>query len=175
MQPSKRRTRTLGVAAASGAGLVHAGALAGGYAGPVVTPMNLDFGNVAVNSTSTTQTLTVEAAGQPTRGPVELEIDSLTFPPGFARNGGSCPDNGVAPNPCTIGVVFQPTGLGAQPGSLDVAAFSFGLGPGTTSIAVAGSGVAGTPVQSIPTLGDAGLVLLAACLAAVAAYRLGSR
>ena len=138
-----------------------AAASSGGYAGPVITPNPLSFGDVAVGTTSATQTVSV-SAGSGGDGN-SLSIVSITFPAGFARNGGSCPASGTAPNPCTMGVVYSPTQIGPQAGNVVITASSIGQPPGSSNLAVSGNGVGGSLI-SVPALGGWGFGLLLAAL-----------
>jgi hypothetical protein len=140
------------------------------YAGPVVSPPSLAYGDVGVGTTSAVQTLTVSIAygGKVVTGAqsapkgFNFRVDSLTIPAGYARNGGTC-QIGVGINTsCTIGIVFAPAAVGAQGGDIAITASSNGL-PGTTNVPVTGTGVAGSS-QGIPVLGNLGLLLMLAGL-----------
>ncbi len=150
---------------ASGAAMASQAAV-GGYAGPVVSPPNLNFGSVATGSTSAVQTLTVSVAyggtvisGAQPKG-TTFSVDALVFPAGYARSGGTCPIGGAAPSPCTIGVVFAPSAAGVQAGDTSITATTAGL-QGVTLVPVTGTGVGSA---SIPVLGNLGLLLMLAGL-----------
>ena len=64
-------------------------ALGQGYAGPVLSPTSLDFGNVLVGTTSAAQTVSVST---PLEGLPALSIVSITLPAGYVRTGGTCPN-----------------------------------------------------------------------------------
>lgn len=152
-------------AIASGTAMIAQADTNGGYAGPTVTPSSLNFGNVAVGSTSATQNLTVNLAGgsdltQPTGFP--LVINSITLPIGFIRDGGNCVvGGGGTPNPCTVGIAFQPPSTGDYDEVVAITASSNGSPPGTTNVAVtATSGTA----TGIPSLNALGLALMLAGL-----------
>ncbi len=132
-----------------------------GYAGPVFTPSSLNFSGILSGTTSAVQTV---SASLPIvtliAGSTPLSIVSITFPTGFARSGGSCPNSGTAPVPCTIGVVFSPTAPGAINGNMVVVASINGGIPGTTNVALTGTALAGAPPVPAPSLGAWGLGLL---------------
>ncbi|MDZ4811118.1 MAG: hypothetical protein SGI99_00700 [Pseudomonadota bacterium] len=151
---------------ASGAAMASQAAVNGGYAGPVVSPPNLNFGSVPTGTTSAVQTLTVSIAyggkvmsGVQPKG-TTFSVDALAFPAGYSRSGGTCPIGGAAPSPCTIGVVFAPSAPGVQAGDTSITASTSGL-QGVTLVPVTGTGV-GT--LSIPVLGNLGLLLMLAGL-----------
>lgn len=176
---SRRTFRRWAAGAACGAAVISTAVLAG-YAGPVVTPDPLEFGNVTVNTSSPVQLLTVSAGQVPNSASgFDLEIISIDFPTGFARNGGTCPDSGGTSSPCTIGVVFEPTASGLQDGLIEITALVFGLGPGTTEVAVSGTGVpagAGLPeARPVPMNSLLGVLLLLGGLAGVGAFALRAR
>ena len=104
------------------------GAIASVTGGPV------DFGNVPVNTTSTSKTITLQNTGS---GDLTGIIVAVTAP--FSRTGGSCTTTLTAGTTCTIQFVFQPTAVAPATGSVTI----------TGSVAVTGSPVAliGTGVQ----------------------------
>lgn len=141
---------------AGAASVVHAG-----YAGPVVSPTSLDFGNVASGTTSGVQTLTVSLAyggGTVPQG-ITFTVDAVAIPPGFIRTGGTCP-TGTAPSPCTIDIAFQPAGPGAVAGDIAITATSNGL-QGTTNVPTTGNGVG---FESVPALSNLALLIMLAGL-----------
>jgi hypothetical protein len=137
-------------------------ALGQGYAGPVVSPNSLDFGDVLVGTNSGAQTVTVSTPL--TEGFPALSIVSITLPGGYLRNGGTCPASGAATSPCTVGVVFAPTGVGAVGGNMVVSASINGAPAQSANVALTGVGIQGVSAVSAPTLGDWGLGLLLASL-----------
>ncbi len=138
------------------------------YAGPVVAPTTLDFGTVAVGTVSPVQTLTVSLAygGGSVTAPVPngttFSVDSLVFPAGYSRSGGTCPIGSAATSPCTIGVVFAPSAAGVQAGNTVITATTNGL-QGFTNVPTTGTGTGGG-AQTIPVLGNLGLLLMLAGL-----------
>lgn len=140
-------------------------AMGQGYAGPVLTPSSLDFGNVLIGTTSASQTVSVSAPLLAPEGFPALSIVSITVPRDYIRTGGSCPSSGAASNPCTINVAFAPTGLGASPGTLVVSASINGGIAGSSNVALNAVGVPGQSVAA-PGLGTWGLGLLLAALMA---------
>jgi len=104
-----------------------------------VTGGPLNFGNVAVGTTSAAQTLTLHNTGTATLTGITVVV---TAP--FSRSGGTCGATlTVAAGTCTINVVFSPTALGASTGSATI----------TASVNVTGSPVilTGTGVTPIRT------------------------
>jgi hypothetical protein len=154
------------VAAISAAAAASSAAWAAGegYAGPVITPSSLDFGTVALGTTSAAQSVSVSAT-QPMEGFPALNIVSITLPPGYTRSGGSCPASGTASNPCTIDIVFTPAALGANPGTGVISANINGAPAGQTNLALTGNAVQGANI-SVPSLSQWGLALLLAAVAA---------
>jgi hypothetical protein len=170
MKSKKRRSRwkTVACAAVLSVSASHA-ATDGGYAGPILTPNALDFGNVLVDTSSAALTVSVEAdyGGRIASG-ASLSITSITLPANYSRSGGTCPASGAAPNPCTIGVVFTPSDVGVQAGTGVISATVNGL-PGSSNLAVTGTGVPGE-VSSVPGLGSLGLLALLAAMLGSGAY-----
>lgn len=142
---------------------VAATELGQGYAGPVLTPNSLDFGNVLVGTASASQTVSV--AAPTTEGFPALSIVSITVPPNYVRTGGSCPTSGAASNPCTVNLAFAPSAVGAAPGTMVVSASINGGIAGSSNAALSGVGVPGQSVAA-PSLGAFGLGLLLAALMA---------
>lgn len=145
------------------------------YAGPVISPTSLDFATVDVGTTSAVQTLTASIAyggtvtGNSTNGN-PFVINSIVLPAGYARSGGTCPNTGNATSPCTIGIVFAPTGVGPAAGNAAITATSNGL-PGLTNVAFTGIGAAAAgPAQAIPMFGNLGLLLTLAGLGGVGVW-----
>ncbi len=123
-----------------------------------ITPSALNFGNVSLGGSSAAAFLTVQ--GTPGfRGLDPLANVSITLPAGWQRSGGSCPSSGVAPNPCTIGVVFSPQAVGVQNGTAQVTASVFGSNPITSTAALSGSGLPAAAVPA-PSLNQFGLLAL---------------
>lgn len=140
-----------------------------GYAGPVLTPTSLDFGNVLVGTTSASQTVSVSAPLLAPEGFPALSIVSITLPAGYVRSGGSCPSSGVASNPCTVDVSFVPTSLGTIAGNMVVTASINGGIAGSTNAALTGVGVPGQSVAA-PSLGKWGMGLLLVALMATGVH-----
>ncbi len=171
MKTRKRRSRwkTVACAAVLSVSASHAATDGSGYAGPILTPNALDFGNVLVDTSSPALTVSVEAdyGGKIASGG-SLSINSITLPANYSRSGGTCPPSGAAPNPCTIGVVFTPTDIGVQAGTGVISATVNGL-PGSSNLTLTGTGVTGE-VRSVPSLGSLGLLALLATLLGSGAY-----
>jgi hypothetical protein len=155
----------LAVVASASASVAHAQ-----YAGPVVSPTSLDFGTVAVGTVSPVQTLTVSlayggtaAAAQPQPKGFNFSVDSLVLPAGYLRSGGTCPIGTGTNSPCTIGIAFAPGSAGVAAGDVAITATSNGF-QGVTNVPTTGTGVGS---QTIPVLGNLGLLLMLAGLGGV--------
>lgn len=133
-----------------------------------LTPATLNFGSVTLGATSASATVEVRAFAGNRGIPDPLANVALTLPAGWQRNGGSCPASGVAPNPCTISLVFSPTTVGLQSGNGQVSASLYGGAPTVSAVALSGTGLpsAAVPAPSLDRLGLGMLisVLLAAGL-----------
>jgi hypothetical protein len=101
-----------------------------------VTGGPLAFGNVAVNTTTAFQALTLHNTGNASLTGINVVV---TAP--FSRTGGTCVATLAAGNTCTINVVFSPTAAGAVTGSATI----------TGSVAATGSPVTltGTGVAAV--------------------------
>lgn len=102
-----------------------------------ITPTTIDFGNVAVSTTSAPETVTLANVGNAT-----LTVDPVTAPSApFAVSGGTCgapPITIPVSGSCTIQYTFSPTVTGPATQTLNVT--SSGSGSGT--ITLQGNGVA---------------------------------
>lgn len=117
-----------------------------------------------VGTTSAAQTLTVSV---PTTDGFSLSNFSVTFPAGYARSGGTCPNSGnVSTVPCTVDVVFSPTAAGTTAGNVVVSASVFGGPTQGTNVPVTGAAVQPINAVSAPTLSNWGLGLLLTTLMA---------
>jgi hypothetical protein len=111
-------------------------------ASAAVSPASLAFGNVNVNSTAPSQTLTVSNTGG-----ASVTFTAITVTAPFSRPtaGGTCSTATplTAGNNCTIVVVFSPTATGAQTGTVTI----------TGNVTVTGSpvGLTGTGVAPVAT------------------------
>lgn len=137
--------------------LVVSSAAVAGYGGLIFTPPSGNFGTLPVGSASATQTFTatIDFGGTATpAGVTTFIINSITFPAGYVRNGGTCPDSGSANDGCTIGIRFQPTATGAQSGNVVVNATVIGITQ-DNNIAVTGQGAVVTqlPANNAVALG----------------------
>jgi hypothetical protein len=128
-----------------------------------VTPSSLSFGTINVGASSAVAMLSVQGNAGNRGIPDPLANVSVTLPAGWQRSGGTCPASGVAPNPCTIGVVFAPSAVGAQAGNAQVTASVFGGAPITTAVPLSGTAVASTAVAA-PSLDALGLGVLGSVL-----------
>lgn len=108
-----------------------------------ITPTTLNFGNQAVGSTSSEQTVTLANTGN-----IPLNVTALTAAASpFARSGtGSCaatlPFSLAGGSSCTLTYTFAPTAIGTANQTLTVTAD----GPGSGTIALSGIGVQGNLV-----------------------------
>jgi autotransporter family porin len=109
----------------------------------MLTPNPLDFGDQLINTTSTTQFVTLSSTGT-----APLQVDSITISGDFAIVAGgsqtACPTSPpaftLAPgSSCTIGVSFTPTTTGPRNGALTIASNASGS---PHSVALSGVGVA---------------------------------
>jgi len=106
-----------------------------------ISPTSLAFGNVTVNNTSPTQTLTLSNTGS-----APLSGIAPAFSASYARSGGTCTATLAAGATCTIGVVFQPTATGAVNGTLAVAA---SVTVANSPVTLTGTGVAAVTGASL--------------------------
>jgi hypothetical protein len=84
-----------------------------------VSPSSLNFGQVAVGSVSSVQTVTVTNAGSSS---VTLNAAAITGSSTFALAGpGTCPTGSLAPGAsCNYGIQFSPTSATAEAATLDI-------------------------------------------------------
>jgi hypothetical protein len=108
-----------------------------------LTPATLAFGNQAQGTTSATKTATLK---NPLAKP--LTITGIAVSGDFAQTGGTCPSSGTLAKEtsCTIIVVFKPTIVGAESGTLTV---TDNATSSTQTAALTGTGIA--PVTLSPT------------------------
>jgi len=130
-----------------------------------VTGGPLAFGNVAVGTNSTAQTLTLHNTGSATLTGIGLVFSSPRYSRPGGAAGGTCTATLAAASTCTINVVFHPTVTGLVNATLTInasvpvtgspvalsgtgarGAVTFGLGAGTTS------GVTLAPILGVQTL-----------------------
>jgi Divergent InlB B-repeat domain/Abnormal spindle-like microcephaly-assoc'd, ASPM-SPD-2-Hydin len=96
------------------------------------TPASLDFGTIAVNSTSGTQAVTLTNNQN-----VALNIGAVVASGGYNVTAHTCSSPLAAGQSCTINVNFHPSVARAVPGALTV---STDASPGTQPVALTGSG-----------------------------------
>ena len=117
----------------NGIGQPHVLALTGTGLPPVgFSPENLDFGTVAVNTTSASKSITLT-----NNQSAALNISSISASGGYNVLTNTCSSPVAAGQSCTINVTFHPTVAGTVPGALTVATDA---SPGTQPIALIGSG-----------------------------------
>jgi hypothetical protein len=99
-----------------------------------VSPTTLAFGDVAINTTSTAETVTISNTGT-----VTLPIASIAIKgknPGQFALTSNCPTNVSVGSSCTVNVVFKPTWIGSKAAALWVEA----TGGDTVKVALRGTG-----------------------------------
>src|SRR5262249_287692 len=114
-----------------------------------VNPTALDFGNVAVNTNSANQMLTLTNNGTSTLTAINLVV---TAP--FASNRGTCTTTLAANGSCPIFIRFSPTAAGAVSGTVTITASGTVTG---SPVALTGTGFTPAPNASVdPTSLDFG-------------------
>lgn len=117
----------------TGFGTPHVLALSGTGLPPVgFSSANLDFGTLAVNTTSASKSITLT-----NNQTVALNISGITASGGYNVPTNTCSSPLAAGQSCIINVTFHPTVAGTVPGALTVATDA---SPGTQPVALAGSG-----------------------------------
>ena len=113
----------------------------GGTAVLSVTGGPLSFGNVPTGTTSAAQTLTLHNTGSAAASTIVVTVASSPTAAEFSRSGGTCTATLAANSSCTINIVFAPTVVGAETGTVTI----------TANVAVSGSPVAltGTGVAAV--------------------------
>jgi hypothetical protein len=122
----------------------------GGVGAIQATPSPISFGTVGVNAVSNPVTVTVTNPWTTTA----MDGLTLTFPAGFqAASGTNACTASLGPGAsCTVGVVFAPTGLGAQSGILTITSSTASA---SGSVALSGTGfdfsvvVSGSNTQTV--------------------------
>jgi len=121
--------------------LTGTGTIPGGSA--TVSPTTLNFGTVAVGSTSSPQTVTL------TNGPgASLTFSNIATSTGFAISSNTCGTGIAAGASCTVGVTFSPTGGGTVNGTLTFSD-SASNSPQTVSLSGTGSTLATLSTTSV--------------------------
>lgn len=117
----EQRTQTV---ALSGTGVAPPGISA--------TPATIDFGGLAVGTTSSPQTVTLTNSGG-------FAISSLAVSAttGFAISSSGCPGTLEAGTACQVGLTFSPTAAGAVTGTLTISGTNL---PRAMTVALAGAG-----------------------------------
>lgn len=114
----------------------------------------LSFGNTIVNTTSTSQGLTLTNTDKNhTVGNVSIAIS------GDYGQTNNCPATLAGNGTCTITVTFQPTTTGSRPGSVTVTS---NAANGTVSTTLSGTGVIGPPTKLVFTAQPGGAASMAA-------------
>ena len=125
-----------------------------------ITPANLDFADIVIDTTSETMSVTIASSGT---GTLEISAIASAAPP-FMRNGGDCPAGAFmlpVGNNCTITYQFAPTAVGPfmQTIAIDSDALS-----GPDSFDLQGEGVA-PALTVMPALLDFGDLAIGAAAA----------
>jgi hypothetical protein len=138
---------------------VDAGAVEGGIAGGgggngnlSVAPTALAFGNVAVNTNSLSQTLTLtNNTGAAVTGIVVTPATTSTpnTPNVFTRSGGTCGTTLNNASSCTIIVVFRPVAVAAYTGTVGISA---SVGVSGSPVSLTGNGI--NPTAPMPATLD---------------------
>lgn len=115
------RTQTV---ALSGTGLAPPGVSA--------TPLSINFGGLAVGTTSSAQTVTVTNSGG-----YALNSLTATITAGFAIAANNCPATLAVGAACQIGITFSPASAGSVTGTLTIAAANLSK---TLAVSLAGAG-----------------------------------
>ena len=117
-----------------------------GTSGPVasVSPSSLNFGSVAVGSTSPPQTVTLKNTGTAT-----LNLTSIAASGDYAQSN-VCGSSLSPGGSCTISVTFTPTAAGTRTGSLSISDNAPGS-PQTVSLTGSGGSTSGPVASLSPT------------------------
>jgi Bacterial Ig domain len=111
-------------------------------------PLNLDFGNTPLGTTTATKTVTLTSTGPVSSNIASVLMDGID-PTEFAISANTCV--GVVANTCTFNVSFTPGGLGARTASLQIVDSADGS---PHSLLVAGQGVVAPPPNQAPVAND---------------------
>jgi hypothetical protein len=102
-----------------------------------LTPSSLSFGSQTVNTTSSSQTITVKNTGT-----APLAVSSVTTTTDFPATQ-TCTASSIAPSgSCTVNVTFKPSSAGQKTASIVI---NHNAGGGSTSAALSGTGVTADP------------------------------
>ncbi|HEY6444927.1 MAG TPA: choice-of-anchor D domain-containing protein [Acidobacteriaceae bacterium] len=98
-----------------------------------VAPLSMDFGGVTINTSSTTQTVTLTNVGG-------YSLSSLTaaITPGFSIASNNCTSTLALTSSCQIGIDFAPAAMGNQSGSLTLSASNL---PAAAVVGLTGTGL----------------------------------
>ncbi len=113
--------------------------LTGTGTGPAisVTPLSIDFGNQAVNTTSAARSVTLTNTGN-----ADLLVNTINIGPSQFSVAGPAPPSTIGPSStANYSVTFTPTAEQAFPGQLT---FASNASTSPTDVSLAGSGVSGT-------------------------------
>ncbi len=106
-----------------------------------VTGGPLNFGNVVVGTTSTSQTLTLHNTGNATAAGIAIAVATTSATPNqFARSGGSCGATLTAGNTCTITITFSPTVAAPATGTVTITSTNVASVTGSP-VALSGTGI----------------------------------
>jgi endoglucanase len=105
-----------------------------------LNPPMLSFGDQAVGTTSTAQSVTLGNAGT-----AALNLSSITASTGYGESS-TCPSTLAAGGQCSLSVTFSPTGTGMASGVVSIVSNAAGS-PAT--ITLSGTGVASKPVVTV--------------------------
>ena len=127
--------------------------------GILLSPTQMTFGSTLVNSTSTEQTLTVTNSGQAALAGVSIGITGQATG-NYSLTGNTCASLAAGTlavgASCTTGVVFTPTSLGIETGTVTVSSTSLGVTPGVVSLV--GDGIPAGALTASPMVASFGAV-----------------
>jgi hypothetical protein len=120
--------------------------------GIALTPSEMTFGSVLINTASASQTLTITNSGQASLNGLKLQITNSTF----STSNVTCGSTLTAGNSCTAAIAFKTTTTGSQTGTLTVSTTSAGVPP--TVLQLSGYGIPAGALTANPTVASFGSV-----------------
>jgi len=111
----------------------------GGAPDITVTPPTLEFGDVAVNTVSAPQTITIQNDGT-----ADLLVKTITFTgTAFQKSSDACSNTTLVPGAsCTVSMAFKPATTGAKASTLSIPSNDPDAGENPAKVALSGTGVA---------------------------------
>jgi hypothetical protein len=117
--------------------------------GIAVDPTQMTFGSVVVATASAAQTMTVTNSGQGA-----LTGVSLATTANYSLTANTCSGTLAAGTSCTAGVVFTPSAIGSQGGTLTVSTTSAGVTP--AGVGLTGNGILAGSLSANPAVASFG-------------------